>query len=125
MTWWRTLTGPRTLFALQAVLAVLGLVLGIAELADDRRPVVVVCWFVAALVFAWGAAGEWRRLRRGPGDGDAAVGAELDEPLTAEVDALLEREQFVRAVRLVRQRTGLGLQDATQAVTLRRDRARS
>jgi Domain of unknown function (DUF222) len=125
VTWWRALTGPRVLTVLQAVLAVLGLVLGIAELTTDRRPVVVVCWFLAALVFAWGAAGEWRRLRRGvPGDGAAAVDAELTEPLTTEVDALLERDQFVGAVRLVRERTGLGLQDATQAVALRRDRAR-
>jgi hypothetical protein len=123
VTWWRTLTRPRALIALQTVLAVLGLVLGVAELATDRRPVVAVCWFVAALVFGWGAVGESRRLRRGgPGDG-AAPDAELTEPLAAEVDVLLERDQFVRAVRLVRERTGLGLQDATHAVGLRRDRA--
>ena len=40
----------------------------------------------------------------------------LPEPLGAEVDALLAAGQFVPAVRLVRERTQLGLLVATRAV---------
>lgn len=47
----------------------------------------------------------------------------LPEPLGTEVDTLLDEENFVPAVKLVRERTGLDLLSATRAVRHRRDTA--
>lgn len=47
----------------------------------------------------------------------------LPESLATDVDALLEQDQFVKAVRVVRERTGLGLQVAVFAVEHRRGQA--
>ena len=47
----------------------------------------------------------------------------LPEPLGSEVDALVGRDQEVAAVRLVRERTGLGLLVAVKAVDHRSGRA--
>jgi len=48
----------------------------------------------------------------------------LPEPLGSEVDALLARDERIGAVRLVRERTGLGLLPAHLAVEHRRDGTR-
>ena len=45
----------------------------------------------------------------------------LPEPLGVEVDSLLARDRFVEAVRLVRERTQLGLLVATRAVRHRQE----
>ena len=45
----------------------------------------------------------------------------LPEPLGVEVDSLLARDRFVEAVRLVRERTQLGLRVATRAVRHRQE----
>ncbi len=47
----------------------------------------------------------------------------LPEPLGSQVDALLNEDQFVKAVKLVRERTELGLLVATRAVRHRQARA--
>jgi hypothetical protein len=44
----------------------------------------------------------------------------LPEPLASEVDDLLRQDEEVKAIRLVRQRTGLGLLPAHNAVKYRR-----
>ena len=52
--------------------------------------------------------------RRGPEQEPVPV--LLPEPLAGEVDSLLGEDRFVEAVRLVRERTELGLIVATRAV---------
>ena len=44
----------------------------------------------------------------------------LPEPLDSEVDELLSQDEEVKAIRLVRERTGLGLLPARNAVENRR-----
>ena len=44
----------------------------------------------------------------------------LPEPLASEVDELLRQDEEVKAIRLVRERTGLGLVAARNAVVNRR-----
>jgi len=53
-------------------------------------------------------------FRRGPNPEPVPV--LLPEPLGAEVDALVAADRFVAAVKLVRERTELGLVVATRAV---------
>jgi ribosomal protein L7/L12 len=44
----------------------------------------------------------------------------LPEPLASEVDELLRKDEEIKAIRLVRERTGLGLLPAHNAVKNRR-----
>lgn len=123
MTWSRFLTSPRTVFCLGVVGTVAGLILFVAELVTQRRPLFVALWIVALLAFGRVVVREWRSMNLGvsePSDRDL----ELPGALGAEVDRLVEVGQFAQAVRLVRERTGLGLSEASHAIKAREEAQR-
>ena len=59
-------------------------------------------------------------FRRSQEPKPAMVPVLLPEPLASEVDELLRQDEEVKAIRLVRERTGLGLVAARNAVVNRR-----
>jgi hypothetical protein len=106
--------GGRVLFWVCAVAALAALVLALGELLFGGGRVAGTSWLLLAVCWTVGAVREHRRARVAP-----EPTPELSGELAADVDAVLRRDGFPAAVRLVQERTGAGLRPAAEAVRRR------